>query len=110
MFLAERFAEPLAALNLSNKRLPDDFDLISEGVIDSFGIIELLAALEEKLGLELDFEDLDPEKLTLVGPFCDYVAMKSGASESTEAQNSAGQSAMDQRTINLGVSKSRGSS
>ncbi len=41
MFLAERFAEPLAALNLSNKRLPDDFDLISEGVIDSFGIIEL---------------------------------------------------------------------
>jgi acyl carrier protein len=52
----------------------DDLDLIAAGVIDSFGFLELVAAVEDALGMELDLEGLAAEDLTVVGPFCRYVA------------------------------------
>ena len=52
----------------------DDFDLLTSGVIDSFGILELIASVNEHLGIEIDFEELDPEGLTVLGEFSSYVA------------------------------------
>ena len=52
----------------------DDLDLLASGVIDSFGFLELVAAVEESLGIELDFDGLAAEELTVVGPFCRYAA------------------------------------
>jgi acyl carrier protein len=54
--------------------LPDDLDLLASGLIDSFGFLELIALLEERLGIEVDLEGLDTEQLTVVGPFCRHVA------------------------------------
>lgn len=77
----ERLKQPLRAKGLKPADVPDDFDLLTEGVIDSQGIIELILSLEERFGIEVDFEDLDPEQLMVVGPFCRYIAGKSnGAS------------------------------
>jgi acyl carrier protein len=54
--------------------LPDNCDLLLSGVIDSLGLLELVTAVNEHYGREIDFEDLDPEQMTIVGPLCDFVA------------------------------------
>jgi len=70
----------LAALGLGPEDIPDDFDLLTKGVIDSLGILELIANVEAHFEITVDFEDLTPENLTIVGPFCRYVVQKSAAS------------------------------
>lgn len=66
--LLETLAEPLAAVGLDPASVPDDLDLLAAGVIDSFGLLELIAALEDRFGTPLDFADLAAEDLTVVGP------------------------------------------
>ncbi|MFZ0821185.1 MAG: acyl carrier protein [Candidatus Acidiferrales bacterium] len=72
--LMEHFKDALAARSLAPENVPDKFDLLSEGVIDSLGIVEMIAALEQQLGVRIDFEKLDPEELTVVGPLCNFIA------------------------------------
>ncbi len=67
----------LATLGVVPGELADDFDLHLSGVVDSFGILELIGAVEERFGLEVDFEAIDPEDLTILGPFCRFVAEQS---------------------------------
>jgi acetyltransferase-like isoleucine patch superfamily enzyme/acyl carrier protein len=66
--------ERLAERELSPEELPDDFDLLAEGVIDSFGMLELIGVVEARFGLSIDFEEIDAEDLTSIGPFSRYVA------------------------------------
>jgi acyl carrier protein len=73
----ERLAEPLGRLGLRPDQVPDDFDLLTSGLIDSFGLVELITDVEERFGLEVDFEQLDPEGLTVIGSFSRYVARES---------------------------------
>lgn len=54
--------------------LNDDCDLLQQGLIDSFGILELMLAIENHFNVEIDYEDLPPEHISLVGPFCEYVS------------------------------------
>lgn len=72
-FILARFTKELAAKGLAPEDLEDSFDLLIEGVIDSFGIVELVMRLEEKFGFELDFSDLDADDLTRIGPLSRYV-------------------------------------
>jgi acyl carrier protein len=57
----------------------DDFDLLVSGVIDSLGVMELIMAVNDHFELDIDFEELDPEGLTVIGPFSRYVAANGGA-------------------------------
>ena len=83
-FLLARFADSLSAQGIEASAVADDFDLLSRGVIDSLGILEMISAVEEEFGLKLDLEELDPEQLTLIGPFCHFIEVKSreGGAES----------------------------
>jgi acyl carrier protein len=54
--------------------LADDCDLLLSGMIDSIGLLNLVAAIEEFAGCEIDFEQLDPEEMTIVGPLCRFVS------------------------------------
>jgi acyl carrier protein len=72
-FILTRLAMPLAAIRLTPQEVPDHFDLLTEGVIDSLGIVELISAVEEQFGLAIDFENLDADDLTIVGPLCRYI-------------------------------------
>lgn len=54
--------------------LPDDCDLLLTGMIDSLGFAELIAAAAQHFGREVDFEGLDPEKMTIVGPLCQFMS------------------------------------
>lgn len=57
-------------------QLSDDCDLLLSGIIDSLGLLELVTAVNEHYGREIDFEALDPDRMTVVGPFCSFVAQK----------------------------------
>ena len=54
--------------------VPDDFDLVTGGIVDSMGILELVGALEQKFGMELDLSGLDAEHLAMVGPLARFVS------------------------------------
>jgi acyl carrier protein len=63
----------LAAYGIDPAAASDDLDLRASGAIDSLGFVELVVALEEAFGLELELEDLDPEMLTVLGPLSEHV-------------------------------------
>jgi acyl carrier protein len=73
-FVLEQLTSELAQVGMRPADVHDDLDLIDARVIDSFGMIEVIAAVESHFGLEVDFEELDPELLTSVGPFSRFVA------------------------------------
>jgi acyl carrier protein len=77
----EKLQPALMARGLKNEDIPDNYDLLTEGVIDSMGILQLIAEVESRVGTSVDFEELDPEELTLIGPFCRHVAKKSLSAE-----------------------------
>jgi len=65
--------------------VPDSFDFLLSGVIDSFGILEMISSIEDKFGIRLDLAALDAEQITILGPLSQYVA------ENSKADSSAGQ-------------------
>jgi acyl carrier protein len=74
--ILERVAEPLAAKGLTASDVPPTFDLLLEGMIDSFGVVELIVMLEQRFRIEFDFDELEADELTKVGPLCQYVERK----------------------------------
>lgn len=78
-FLVERNAEALASKGMDGSGLPDEFDFLTEGIIDSFGILEMISAMEERFGFQLDYESIDPQDLTRIGPLARFVATQTGA-------------------------------
>jgi len=54
----------------------DNCDLLLSGAIDSLGLLELITSIQEHYGREIDFETLDPERATILGPLCNFVAEK----------------------------------
>jgi acyl carrier protein len=75
-YILGRIDDPLQAKGLAAADVPSSFDLLLEGVIDSFGIVELISALEERYGLEFDLDELAPDDLTRIGPLSSYVSRK----------------------------------
>lgn len=73
-FLLTRYGETIEALGLIPAELSDDFDFLLNGVIDSFGILEMISAIEEEFGIQLDLAALDAEQITILGPLSRYVA------------------------------------
>ena len=65
--LRERGRESVGAL-------ADDYDLLLSGVVDSLGFVELMTAAAGEFGRRLDFDSLDPEQMTIVGPLCSFVS------------------------------------
>ena len=72
--LLEALVEPLTAVGRDPAAVPDDLDLLVEGVIDSFGLLELISTLETRYATALDFSELPPEELTVVGPLTRHLA------------------------------------
>lgn len=80
-------AQSITDLGLDRTALSDDFDLLTSGVIDSLGIVELIGEIEQQLGLVLDLSELDPENLTRLGPLSRYIEAQS--SQSARVRRSA---------------------
>jgi acyl carrier protein len=58
------------------ENLPEDCDLFLSGMVDSLGLLNLYSAIEEFTGHKIDFELLDPEEMTIVGPLCEFVSQQ----------------------------------
>jgi acyl carrier protein len=65
--LRERAQAPL-------NNLPDDYDLLLSGLLDSLAFVEMMTATGEHFDGEVDFAGIDPEKLTIIGPLCAFVS------------------------------------
>lgn len=48
------------------KQVSRDQPLVSSNLLDSVAIVELILSLEREFGIELDIEDMTPEKLETV--------------------------------------------
>ncbi len=77
-FLLELYAEQFSKKGMSAGEVPDGFDLLNEGIIDSLGILELVTSLESRFELRIDFEDMDAERFTRIGDLSRYVAANAG--------------------------------
>lgn len=75
-FLVEFIDEQLTLKGYTAGDISDDFDLLTNGVIDSLSFLELTVALQEEFEVELDFDEIDPEQLSIVGPLCQYITYK----------------------------------
>ena len=73
-FLLTRYSEPITAMQLNLTEIPDDFDFLLSGVIDSFGILEMISAIEDEFQIKLDLALLDAEDITRIGPLARYIA------------------------------------
>jgi acyl carrier protein len=73
-FLLVKYSGTIEALGLIPAELPDHFDLLLNGVIDSFGILEMISAIEEEFQIQLDLAPLDAEQITILGPLSQFVA------------------------------------
>src|SRR5215212_1726300 len=88
-FLLTTYSEPMTALGLNVADIPDDFDFLLSGVIDSYGILEMTSAIEKEFRIKLDLSVLDAEQISILGPLTRYVAANatpadSQATESTD--------------------------
>lgn len=72
-FLLEMYAEKLGQRGIAPVDVDGKFDLLREGIIDSLGILEMIVALEERLGASIQLADLEPEKLAQIGPLSKYL-------------------------------------
>lgn len=73
-FILSKVSGSMSALDVPAEEVADDFDLLGEGIIDSLGLVQLIAAVETRFDARLDFEELEVEDLGVVGPFSRYVA------------------------------------
>ncbi len=73
-FLLTKYSEPIRGVGLDPAEVPDSFDLLLQGVIDSFGMLEIVSSIEEEFRVELDMATLDAEQITILGPLARYVA------------------------------------
>lgn len=53
---------------ISDKDLVEkyDMDLFENGILDSFAIVQLISLLEENFNIEIDPEDIVPEKFSTI--------------------------------------------
>jgi acyl carrier protein len=54
--------------------LADDCDLLLSGLLDSLGLLELMMAIQNQWEADIDFDQIDAEEMTILGPVCRFVA------------------------------------
>ena len=59
---------------LSIEMPSDDADLIDEGLIDSLGLVSIIAEIEHEFQLELALDELDPDHFRSVRRIAEFVA------------------------------------
>ncbi len=73
-FLLAKYADSIHGIGLVPGEIQDDFDFLLSGVIDSFGILEMVSSIQDKFRIHLDLATLDAEQITILGPLSQYVA------------------------------------
>lgn len=72
-FIVEEFMPDVPA-----EELEDDFDLLTGGVVDSLGLLKVVAWLEDEFDIAVDDSELGPESFRTVAAIREFVD-KAGA-------------------------------
>jgi acyl carrier protein len=60
--------EKLVLFDISPGEVNDGFDLVKSGLLDSMSFVDLVAGVEDRFGLEIDFERAaDDDTFTTIG-------------------------------------------
>lgn len=62
-----------------NANLPDDEDLLSSGILDSLGILQLVAYIDETFGIEIPDKDVVYENFNSVRALTEYLQQLSSS-------------------------------
>ena len=76
-FLLQRYARTLKGMGINPAELPDGFDFLTSAVIDSFGVMEMITAVEDTFAVQVDLATLDAEHVTVLGPLSRHIAATS---------------------------------
>lgn len=60
----------------SNDKLADNDSFLEQGIVDSTGILELVAFIEETFPIKLSDEDLVPENLDSINKISNFILSK----------------------------------
>lgn len=60
--------------NINFNNINENDSLISNGIIDSMTLVNILLAIEEKLNIEIDFENIDINSIVTINSLCDTIA------------------------------------
>ena len=61
----------------SEEALDNDSSFLEKGIIDSMGVLELVAFVEETYGIEIDDDELTPDNFDSVSRLVSYIRRKS---------------------------------
>lgn len=61
-------------LALDHFMLDHNLNLLESGICDSLGLLQLVASLEERLGIEIDLSEQDPEEFTNYDKLVDIIS------------------------------------
>ena len=78
-FVLEYLSDQLGTAGVDPDTVSDSFDLLAEGVIDSFGVLDLMSAVGDRYGIDDEWEGYAAEDILVLGAFCTYVARSAGA-------------------------------
>ncbi len=69
----KRFILDELAPEVDSADLQDDDSLLDSGILDSFGIMSLLAFIEQEYGVEVPAEDIEPENFETIAAIAQTV-------------------------------------
>jgi len=61
--------------------LADDASFLEQGIVDSTGVLELVAFIQEQYGVKVEDNELIPDNLDSVGAIAEFVIRKKGMRE-----------------------------
>ncbi|MEN8225775.1 MAG: acyl carrier protein [Bacteroidota bacterium] len=64
--ILELISEKLVIFNIGSAEVNNDFDLVRSGLLDSMSFVDLVASLEERFDLEIDFEEAGERNITTI--------------------------------------------
>ena len=74
VFVSERFKATIGKTAIGS-----DTPLFSSGIVDSFGVLELIAFLEQTYGITVADEEIVPENLDSIDNMTSYLSTKLAA-------------------------------
>lgn len=89
-FLLAKYSQPIKSMGLDPAELPDSFDFLLSGIIDSFGVLEMITSVEDEFRIQLDMASIDAEQITILGPLSHYIASIARAGARRQAANGLG--------------------
>ncbi len=68
-------------------KLGQEDSLLETGVIDSTGVLELVAFIEETYGIKVEDEEIVPENLDSISNISSYISSKLSQTSASQAAN-----------------------